>query len=45
LTGSQLDSQEEDDTTYKARVLIGMQKTAQDELKEYFSLQPMYCLC
>jgi superfamily II DNA or RNA helicase len=38
LTGSQPDEKYEDDSTYKARVLIGMQKTPQDELEEYFSL-------
>jgi len=38
LAGSQLDEKYEDDNIYKARVLIGMQKTPQDELEEYFSL-------
>ena len=40
LTGGQLNEKYEDDSTYKARVLIGMQKTPQDELEEYFSLHP-----
>jgi len=38
LTGSQLDEKIEDDAIYKARVLIGMQKTPQAELEEYYSL-------
>jgi phosphatidylserine/phosphatidylglycerophosphate/cardiolipin synthase-like enzyme len=38
LTGSQLDEKFEDDNIYKARVLIGMQKTPQVELEEYYLL-------
>jgi len=40
LIGGQLDEKHEDDTTYKARVLIGMHKSEQDELEEHFSLHP-----
>ena len=39
LTGSQLSEKIEDDAIYKARVLIGMQKTPQAELEEYYALQ------
>jgi superfamily II DNA or RNA helicase len=40
LSGSQLDEQHEDDTIYKTRVLIGMHKTPQNELEEYYTLHP-----
>jgi hypothetical protein len=39
LSGSQLDEKFEDDNVYKARVLIGMQKTPQIELEEYYALK------
>ncbi|MDR0315602.1 MAG: hypothetical protein LBH97_01730, partial [Treponema sp.] len=40
LSGSQLDAQYEDDTIYKARILVGMHKTPQNELEEYYALHP-----
>jgi len=40
LSGSKLEGESEDDIEYKARVLIGMHKTAQTELEEYFTIQP-----
>jgi hypothetical protein len=40
LGGSQLDAQYEDDTVYKARILVGMHKTPQNELEEYYALHP-----
>ena len=39
LSGSQLDEKFEDENDYKARVLIGMQKTPQDELLEILTIQ------
>jgi hypothetical protein len=39
LSGSQLNAQYEDDTVYHARVLIGMHKTPQNELEEYYALR------
>ena len=38
LSGSHLDERFDDDGVYKARVLIGMNKSAQEELKEYYAL-------
>jgi superfamily II DNA or RNA helicase len=39
LPGSQLDERFEDDATYKARVLIGMQNAPQDDLEDYYALK------
>jgi ERCC4-related helicase len=39
LSGDNLDEKFEDDSFYKARVLIGMQKMPQEELEEYRSLK------
>ncbi|MDR1469257.1 MAG: phospholipase D-like domain-containing protein [Spirochaetaceae bacterium] len=39
LPGGPLDERFEDDATYKARVLIGMQKHPREELEDYYALK------
>jgi len=40
LSGGQLNEKYGDDSTYISRILIGMDKKPQEELEEYFSLNP-----
>jgi hypothetical protein len=39
LPGSQLDERFEDGETYKARVLIGMQKAPREDIEDYYALK------
>ncbi|MDR0411075.1 MAG: phospholipase D-like domain-containing protein, partial [Treponema sp.] len=39
LPGGQLDERFEDDETYKARVLIGMQRHPREELEDYYAIK------